>query len=154
MRVIFFILRHNGVHHHIGRRRELFITDLQRLLTRNSYYIAHQQSCPFLCCRASAIFRAKLIDGHRCLQDKILAGRKLGIKEGQSVVGVGNFTPPAFNSNGLAEIGDVLRRQFFTGDSDIIDANLFRQNIRGKIAVRGLPEGDSAPLRAFVGLQR
>lgn len=67
---------------------------------------------------------------------------------------IGYFTSPALDGNGLAEVGDVLRRQFFSGDGDIVDANFFRQNIRGKIAVGRLPKGDCPPLMTFVGLQR
>ena len=67
---------------------------------------------------------------------------------------IGYFTSPALDGNGLAEVGDVLRRQFFSGDGDIVDANFFRQNIRGKIAVGRLPKGDCPLLMTFVGLQR
>ena len=69
-------------------------------------------------------------------------------------MGVGNFTSPALDGNGLAEIGGILRRQLFPGNGDIIDANFFRQHVRGKVTVGGLPKGDCPPLMAFVGLQR
>lgn len=46
---------------------------------------------------------------------------------------IGYFTSPALDGNGLAEVGDVLRRQFFAGDGDIVDANFSGRTFEEKL---------------------
>ena len=99
--IILFVLRHNGIHHHIGGGRKLFIPLLQWLLARGADHIAHQQARALLCRRLCAILRAKLIDGDGRLQRKIFADRQRCIEEGEAIMGVGNFAAAALQGDGL-----------------------------------------------------
>ncbi|SHI25567.1 hypothetical protein VA7868_02949 [Vibrio aerogenes CECT 7868] len=74
-----------------------------RILPGGANHITNHQSGPFLQIRRGIGFRTDLLNHDISTQSEVFAGTEFGIIKGDAIMGIGQFSPAAFDGKVLCQ---------------------------------------------------